>query len=57
MSLSDIIMYGFLVAQREKVSLWGLNTSSADRNLRDNIPKAWAYQLIFLRLDPQPLKS
>ena len=33
MSLSNIIIYGFLMAERENASLWGLNTSSDQRNL------------------------
>jgi hypothetical protein len=37
MSLRDLILFGFLASQNAKVRLWGLNTSSATRNLRDNI--------------------
>ena len=39
MRLSEIVIYGFLVAARENINLWGLNTSSDQRNLRDNMSR------------------
>lgn len=38
-SLHEIIMYSFFTAEREKVNLFGFNTSTDHRNLRDNISR------------------
>lgn len=40
MTLHDLITLGFLTAEQEGVALWGLNTSTDARNLRDNTSRA-----------------
>ena len=40
MTLHDLITLGFLTAEQESVTLWGLNTSTDARNLRDNTSRA-----------------
>ncbi len=39
MSLHDLVLLGFLMAEQEGVRLWGLNTSADSRNVRDNISR------------------
>jgi len=40
MTLHDLITLGFLTAEHESVALWGFNTSTDARNLRDNASRA-----------------
>ena len=39
MSLAHIVIYGFSMAERGNISLWALNTSSDQRNLRDIVSR------------------